>query len=208
MKNYSTITLLSLISFLLMTGCGQTTSESTENNESASLHTAGQSTKVQKEDNSPKIMPGHIVMMVSDLDKSQQFYEEHLGFHTNEELVYEGLRRIFMSASENHHELVLLESRVGEFPPKDERQLQQVAFELSSHDVLVDYYQRIKETNIPHTIKDNQVSLSLYFPDPDGVTVELYWDITNEPFGEKMWGTNQEDISEEAFLNPYEKLTD
>lgn len=208
MKNSITITLLCLFSFLLIIGCGQTNSESTENNESASLQTAEQSTEVQNEEDNPKIKPGHIVLMVSDLDKSQQFYEEHLGFHTNEELVYEGLRRIFMSTSENHHELVLLESRVGEFPPKDERQLQQVAFELSSHEVLVEYYQIIKKTDIPHTIKDNQVSLSLYFPDPDGVTVELYWDITNEPFGEKMWGGNQEDISEEAFLNPYKELTD
>lgn len=203
MKNPKTYILISLLFFVL--ACGEGTSDSSLERESSSFKLED-SSAISGENSSVKIKPGHIVMMVSDLDKSKQFYEKHLDFHTNEELVYEGLRRIFMSASNNHHELVLLESRVAEFPHKDERQLQQVAFALSSHDVLVDYYKHIKETGIPYVIKDNQVSLSLYFPDPDGVTVELYWDITNESFGEKMWGGNQEDISEEAFLNPYEKM--
>lgn len=153
-----------------------------------------------------RIMPGHIVMMATDLDRTQQFYEEHLNFKTVEEVVFDGLRRIFMSASDKHHELVLLESRVKDFPPVDQRQLQQVAFEVASHEILVDYYNHIKETNIPHVIKDNQVSLSLYFPDPDDVTVELYWDITDQPFGEKMWRGNHEDISEEKFLNPFDLM--
>lgn len=153
-----------------------------------------------------RIMPGHIVMMTPDLEETQQFYEEHLNFHTNEEVVYDGLHRIFMSASDNHHELVLLESRVEEFPPIEQRQLQQVAFEVPTHDILVDYYEHIKQTDIPHVIMDNQVSLSLYFPDPNNVTVEIYWDISDQPFGEKMWRGNQIEISEEKFLNPFEEM--
>jgi catechol-2,3-dioxygenase len=70
----------------------------------------------------------------------------------------------------------------------------------------VEYYKHIKQTDIPYVIKDNQVSLSIYFPDPDDVTVEIYWDISDQPFGEKMWNGNQEDISEEKFLNPFENM--
>lgn len=153
-----------------------------------------------------RISPGHIVMMTPDLDETQKFYEEHLKFHTTEEVVYDGLHRIFMSASNKHHELVLLESRIPEFPPIDQRQLQQVAFEVPTHDILVEYYQHIKQTDIPYVIKDNQVSLSLYFPDPNEVTVEVYWDITDQPFGEQMWEGRQEDISEEKFLDPFNKM--
>lgn len=153
-----------------------------------------------------RISPGHIVMMTPDLDETQKFYEEHLKFHTTEDVVYDGLHRIFMSASGKHHELVLLESRTPEFPPIDQRQLQQVAFEVPTHDILVDYYQHIKQTDIPYVIKDNQVSLSLYFPDPNEVTVEVYWDITDQPFGEQMWEGRQEDISEEKFLDPFNKM--
>ena len=107
-----------------------------------------------------------------------------------------------MSASDKHHELVLLESTVAEFPEIEQRQLQQVAFEVPTHDILVDYYQQIKQTDIPYVIKDNQVSLSIYFPDPNEVTVEIYWDITDQPYGASMWKGRQEDISEEDFLNP------
>lgn len=201
MKKSSNLLLVFAFSFFCLASCGERNSKSSGNKDKAKPQFEKQAV-IAEENPTVKIKPGHIVMMVSDLDNSQQFYEEHLDLHTTEEVVYDGLRRIFMSGSDNHHELVLLESRVAKFPHKDERQLQQIAFEVSSHDALVEYYQHIKETDIPHVIKDNQLALSIYFPDPDGVTVELYWDISNEPFGEKMWKGNQEDISEEAFLNP------
>lgn len=66
-------------------------------------------------------------MQVSDLERSQNFYEDHLHLRTTEEVMYEGEKRIFMSASESHHELVLLEPRKEEFLPIDIRQLQQLA---------------------------------------------------------------------------------
>lgn len=196
---------------VILSACqGQSAETGTANNENESQLQQTTSSEQQQDqhqdDPEVRIMPGHIVMMATDLDETQQFYEDHLNFHTNEEVIYDGLRRIFMSASDNHHELVLLESRVEEFPPIEQRQLQQVAFEVPSHDILVDYYNHIKQTDIPHVIMDNQLSLSLYFPDPDDVTVEIYWDISDQPFGEQMWNGNQIEISEEKFLNPFEEM--
>lgn len=207
MMFYSTLPLLQiLVLFFVLSSCRGQSTESETNNQ---LNQQQENTSERQQDNTDpevRIMPGHIVMMVTDLDRTQQFYEDHLEFHTTEEVVYEGLRRIFMSASDNHHELVLLESRVDEFPNVDHRQLQQVAFEVPTHDILVEYYEHIKQTDIPYTIMDNQVGLSLYFSDPDGVTIEIYWDISDQPFGEQMWNGNQEEISEEKFLNPSENL--
>lgn len=188
--------------FFLMFAC-QNTESKTNSPENDALATDTTTDKPEQKEPEVRIMPGHIVMMATDLDETQNFYEEHLGFRTTEEVIYDGLRRIFMSASDKHHELVLLESRVAEFPPIDQRQLQQVAFEVPTHDILVDYYQHVKQTGIPYVIKDNQVSLSIYFPDPNEVTVEVYWDITDQAFGEQMWKGRQEDISEEAFLDPF-----
>ncbi|MFW5878072.1 MAG: VOC family protein [bacterium] len=192
---------------IILSACqAQTGDDNTQKSENDNIQAK---ISYQRQNNSSpeiRIMNGHIVMMVSNLDQSQAFYEDHLKFHTTEEVVYDGLRRIFMSASNKHHELVLLESRVKEFPHIDHRQLQQVAFEVPTHDILIDYYKHIKQSGIPYVIKDNQVSLSIYFPDPDDVTVEIYWDTTDQPFGEKMWRGNQEDISEEKFLNPFEEM--
>ncbi len=195
---------------LILSACQGKSANSDDNNSSSNEITELQTSSNEERQEQPspgvRISPGHIVMMVTDLDRTVQFYEKYLDFHETEEVVYDGLRRIFMSASDKHHELVLLESRVKEFPPADHRQLQQVAFEVPTHDVLVEIYNRIKQTDIPHVIMDNQVSLSLYFPDPDDVTVEIYWDITDQPFGEQMWRGNQVEISEEKFLNPFEQM--
>lgn len=204
--HYSKLLTLQILSlFVIVSACQKQSAESENQVEDPSVQ---QAKEPQQEQDEPevRISPGHIVMMATDLDETQQFYEEHLNFHTNEVVVYDGLRRIFMSASDKHHELVLLESRVEEFPPADHRQLQQVAFEVPTHDILVDYYKHIKQTDIPHVIMDNQVSLSIYFPDPNEVTVEIYWDITDQPFGEQKWGGNQIEISEEKFLNPFENI--
>lgn len=204
---FSILQILSLI-FILSACQGESAETGTANNENEPQLQQTDTSEQQQEqaESEVRIMPGHIVMMATDLDETQQFYEEHLDFHTNEEVIYDGLRRIFMSASNNHHELVLLESRVEEFPPIEQRQLQQVAFEVPTHDILVDYYNHIKQTDIPHVIMDNQVSLSLYFPDPNDVTVEIYWDISDQPFGEQMWNGNQIEIPEEKFLNPFEEM--
>lgn len=211
---YSKLSMLKILGVIVIfSACQGQSAEFGENGNESQVQQTSTTTQQQvqeqdrdQDDPDVRIMPGHIVMMATDLDETQQFYEEHLGFHTNEEVIYDGLRRIFMSASDNHHELVLLESRVEEFPPIEQRQLQQVAFEVPSHDILVDYYKHIKQTGIPHVIMDNQLSLSLYFPDPNDVTVEIYWDISDLPFGEQMWNGNQIEISEEKFLNPFEEM--
>lgn len=50
------------------------------------------------------------------------------------------------------------------------------------------------------------MSLSIYFPDPDDITVEIYRDITDQLFGEQIWNGNQIEISEEKFLNPFDEM--
>lgn len=195
--------LISFICFYAAMSC-QTNSDNTQNDDTTKIATEVDEQKI--ENSIPALKPGHIVMMVSDLARSQMFYQEYINLRTVEEVIYEGEKRIFMSASDSHHELVLLAPRKEDFLPIEIRQLQQLAFEVNSHEELVDYYEDIKQSGIPYVIKDNQVSLSLYFPDPDSVTIELYWDIQNEPFGENMWEGRQEDITEMAFRDPWKHL--
>lgn len=135
---------------------------------------------------------GHIVLQVSNLEQSQQFYEEILHMNTNEEAVYDGQQRIFLSATNSHHELVLKEGLKEHFET-NKRYLQQLAFRVRGREELADYYRRLNEKGIDIELTDNQVSWSLYFYDPDSVYIEIYWDIRNRPFGkEKTNGIQQE----------------
>lgn len=34
---------------------------------------------------------------------------------------------------------------------------------------------------------DHLISWAIYFDDPDGNGLEIYWDTRNEPGGEKLW---------------------
>ena len=138
---------------------------------------------------------GHLVMQVSDLERSQKFYEDVLHMETKEEVNYNNRKRIFLSSTDEHHELVLVEKKSTERVPGKNRYLQQVAFEMESQQVLADTYQDLQQENIAMDLKDNQISWSIYFYDPDSVQIELYWDIRDEPFGKKRFQGNQTPLS-------------
>ncbi|MDT0647946.1 VOC family protein [Zunongwangia sp. F260] len=143
---------------------------------------------------------GHIVLQVSDLQKSQRFYEDILNMRTNEEASYNGKKRIFLSATESHHELVLKEG-LQERIATSKRYLQQLAFKLNSREKLAEYYQNLERENLNPELKDNQISWSLYFYDPDSVYIELYWDVRDEDFGDQKLRGIQEELSPEQLLN-------
>ncbi|MDT0677260.1 VOC family protein [Autumnicola musiva] len=144
---------------------------------------------------------GHIVLQVSDLQESQKFYEDVLDMTTHEEAVYNNAKRIFLSATDSHHELVLKEG-LEEKIPTDKRYLQQLAIQVKDHEELVTYYENLKSRNIPMELKDNRISWSIYIYDPDSVSVEIYWDVRKEPFGEQKLKGIQDELTPELLFNP------
>ena len=120
---------------------------------------------------------------------------------TKEEVNYNNRKRIFLSSTDEHHELVLVEKKSTENIPEKNRCLQQVAFEMESQQALADTYQNLQKKSIALDLKDNQISWSIYFYDPDSVQIELYWDIRDEPFGKKQFQGNQTPLSARKLMD-------
>ena len=117
---------------------------------------------------------GHVGVYAEDLMKQRDFYSRVLGLQiADEDLDNRGM--VFMSADpkREHHEFVLVKGGVSN---DDSKVIQQISFIVNSVEDLKEYHQRLKAENI--TI-DRTVShgnaLGMYFFDPEGNRIELYY---------------------------------
>ncbi|HWH16270.1 MAG TPA: VOC family protein [Candidatus Paceibacterota bacterium] len=122
---------------------------------------------------------GHVVLYVSSLERSANFYRDVLGF--NEIVRQEGMA--LFSSGRTHHEMLLIE--VGGSPRTTSRAepgLYHIGFKIGdgpeaareAHAYLVAQGVRIVGT------ADHRVTHSIYVMDPDGNELELYADVSNE----------------------------
>lgn len=119
---------------------------------------------------------GHIVLKVSDLERSVAFYRDILGMR--EVARHQGVMAFF-SLGSNHHDLGLLQ--IGtDSPPADPGAigLYHVAFKVGDS---LDELRACKADLEAHGVSifglsDHGVSQSLYIQDPDGIEIELYVD--------------------------------
>ena len=132
---------------------------------------------------------GHIHLRVSDLDRSIAFYRDVMGFEVTQNY---GGSAAFMSVDGYHHHIGLntWESRGGVRPPKGHTGIYHVAFLYPTREALakaaanaVDYGVQI------YGRADHGVSLAIYFDDPDGNGLELYWDRPPEAWPRNPDGT-------------------
>ena len=124
---------------------------------------------------------GHVVLKVSDAQKSKDFYMRALGL----KLAWEDLDRgvVFLSFGEQHHDLALFEPVTGPPPDRSQPGLHHTAWQLGSFEELQAAYRELKTMGfaVESTVEHN-VTRSVYFPDPDGNRVELYCDMVDQGF--------------------------
>ncbi len=120
---------------------------------------------------------GHVVLYVSNLERSAHFYRDTLGFRE----IHREVGMALYSGGRTHHELLLLE--VGG-QPKERRMepgLYHIGFKVGdSTDELKSAYGELKEKGV--TIigtADHTVTHSIYILDPDGNELELYADVSD-----------------------------
>lgn len=122
---------------------------------------------------------GHLVVSVSDLERSVDFYTRILGLQVMGRIP--GV--VFLAANgRDHHELALGEigSEAGKARP-DQIGLIHFAFRLRTEDDLLEAYETLEREGVEFSCTVNHgVTKSVYFFDPDGHEVEVYVDNTPE----------------------------
>lgn len=137
----------------------------------------------------PKTTVGHIHLRVSDLERSIAFYSDVLGFEVTQRY---GSQAAFLAVGGYHHQIGLnsWESKGGHPPPRGATGLYHVAFLYPDRAGLAAAIASVKDASVPLSgAADHGVSKAVYFDDPDGNGIELYWDRAPADWPRKADGT-------------------
>lgn len=151
---------------------------------------------------------GHVNLYVRDVERAKAWYEDLLGLHTYE---YRPGRAAFLSADrEQSHEVALM--GLGPQAPLQQRGqvgLNHLAWRVGSLDDLKDFYRRLAEKKVPiEAINDHGISLGIYFRDPDGNGVEVYYELPRAEWPREDHVFTRELVGTGRFPGPWdEKLT-
>ena len=119
---------------------------------------------------------GHLVLNVSDVERSTAFYRDVVGFQVAR--YRPGGTGTFLTCGVVHHNLALFKAPEGAQPvQKGQIGLNHFAFKVENYDVLQAAYKRLVEegATIDHIV-DHGMTRSVYFLDPDGIEMELFCD--------------------------------
>jgi catechol 2,3-dioxygenase len=134
---------------------------------------------------------GHIVLYVSDIQRSRRFYRDVLGW--KEIAAAFGGQAAVFSSGRTHHELLLIEVGNGAQPIPAGRRVGMYHFGLKvgTTDEELREAVRTLQANGVHVAgaTDHTVTHSLYISDPDGNEIELYIDVQPE-----IWRENPDAI--------------
>lgn len=121
---------------------------------------------------------GHVVLYVTNLTRSADFYKDTLGFHE----VARGQGTALYSSGRTHHELLLIEIGGN---PKLGRSIEPGLYHIGlkigdSDEELKQAYDELRTKGVTIVGSgDHTVTHSLYILDPDGNELELYVDVTD-----------------------------
>lgn len=120
---------------------------------------------------------GHVVLFVSSLQRSANFYKDTLGFNE----VHRGNGTALFSSGRTHHELLLIE--VGGIPEHERRAkpgLYHIGFKIGDGlEAAKQTYRELVAADVTIVgTGDHGVTHSIYILDPDGNELELYADVS------------------------------
>jgi catechol 2,3-dioxygenase len=124
---------------------------------------------------------GHVALRVADVTRSREFYGKLLGFEVVEEDPEHG--GVFMALPGLSHTVDLFPvADPASLPPRvaDAAGVRHVAFLVDSEEALRDAYGTLREHGVTIVRAVDHVSQkSIYFHDPDGTLLEIYYELPN-----------------------------
>jgi catechol 2,3-dioxygenase len=124
----------------------------------------------------------HVNIYVRNAARSHEWYTDILGLHTQDIFYHPGtsiMRAAFLACDRDHaHDIALFE--VGDeaaSPQKGQVGLNHVAWRMANLDDLAEMYQKLKTKGVPIHVADHAVSIGVYFADPDGNGLEVYYEL-------------------------------
>jgi catechol 2,3-dioxygenase len=138
-----------------------------------------------KQHHRPRGMPfrvakiGHVVLNVTDLERSVRFYTGVLGFEVSdvypEAMMPGGM--VFMRCNTDHHGVAL----VGALEPgRSNIDLHHLAFEVATLEEVLRARDYLREQKVPIDFEGRRragCQIAVEFRDPDGHRLEIYWGV-------------------------------
>jgi catechol-2,3-dioxygenase len=118
---------------------------------------------------------GHVGIHVQDIDTMKDFYTRVVGLQVAEDQAAErGMVFLTSNPDHEHHELLLM---AGRNTGPDALVLQQVSFRVPSFEDVQEYADRFKREGVQvEDIVTHGFAVGVYFFDPEGNRLEVYWD--------------------------------
>jgi len=124
----------------------------------------------------------HIVLWVADVERSERFYRDVLGFEVAHRYPNAAFLRI--SGSGDDHNLGLFEQPGLREPDERSARMYHAAWEVGALSDLARARRVLIQAGALVGQSDHGVSLSLYAKDPDGLEFELFWTVPDgKPIG-------------------------
>jgi catechol 2,3-dioxygenase len=141
---------------------------------------------------------GHAHLKVRDLARSVEFYARFLKLRLTEQV---DDRYVFLTGGTFHHEIALQRvSAIAPSPPADGTGLYHVAFEVPDKRSFALAYRELTDAGIIVATVDHYISWAMYFDDPDGNGLEIYFDTRHEPGGHPLWEGHNAPLDETTIL--------
>jgi len=122
---------------------------------------------------------GHVLLRVADEEASKRFYRDVLGFAVAEQDPEHG--GVFMTLGDGFHTLDITQHPAGSAAARPERGqlgLVHVAFKVASYAALREAYAHLLKSGVEiQRAVDHICQRSLYFTDPDGNGLEIYYEM-------------------------------
>jgi catechol 2,3-dioxygenase len=121
---------------------------------------------------------GHVLLAVGDSDKTRAFYCDLLGMQLREQRKSGGM---VLALGEHGHDMETIPVGDHHVPPElSGEKLLQLAFEVGNEDDLRAAYFAFIDAGVEvRAALDHGTTKSVYVTDPDGILVEIYYEVPN-----------------------------